>query len=196
MGYDAPFGLRWGMTLEEFQALQLPIAEQTERADMGLILLKTKTVPHPPPDTNHMIVVFNKEAGAGLVKVMWTSNFIEEDPSGRKGRELYDDIKKTLTNRVGQPPNSVAERTFERVYSKSSEFYECLKYGEECGRWVAIWQAAPGGDTCVEVKGLSHGSGVAQVQYEDLAFDQIKERFQQREDERRQRERESRQKAF
>ena len=196
VGYDAPFGLRWGMTIEEFRALQLPLVEQTERADMGLALLKTKRVPQTLPDTSYVIVVFDNETGARLVKVIWRSNIIKEDPSGRKGRELYDDVKKALIDRVGLPPMSIAEGVFERVYRKSDEFYECLKSGWECGRWVTEWQAEPGGGASLTIKGLGHGTGLVKVYYADLGFDHVMEHFKQREAERRQREQESRQKGF
>ena len=142
-----------------------------------------------PSDTDHIVVMLSKEAG--LVKIIWTSRPIEEDRSGRKGRQLYDDIKKSLTTRFGQGPTKVLEWTGQRLYSNRDQFYECLLSGRECGRWATLWVVKPGKEegALLEIEGRRRGADFITVQYQGPAFETVSQHIQRREQE-------SRQKAF
>lgn len=156
----APFGLQWGMDVADLGALDINI-ESTTRSG-NLTVVNVRETPQSFDDTYLVNLLFAKDYG--LVKVRWMSNDIENDITGKQGRQIFRGIKGSLAASYGEPTDE-AQVIGARLYDQDDEFYQCLAY-RGCGVWSAIWEQKPSGGILLSIEGLGAGKGFVQLDFE------------------------------
>ncbi len=168
---NAPFGLTWGMT--EAQVAQLVEVEIKEEIKSDLPLgvtgiLQATSLPKnlTIAEFYHLIFVTEKH----LQKISMSSKDIEDDVSGRKGKEQYEKIKTSLKKKYGSPI-AEHESSGRKLWDEWDEFYQCLKY-DGCGIWASIFEDEKSGMMIgLELKGLKRGRGFIQLGYEGPSWE-------------------------
>jgi hypothetical protein len=156
----APFGLKWGMQIADLKAAGITTHSTSKTGDLTVVT--AKEVPNAFADTYLVSMLFDRELG--LVKVRWTGNNIEDDPTGRQGRAKYAEMKKFVAESYGKPTDETMV-VGARLFDQEDEFYQCLSY-DGCGVWSALWEQQPSGGVLLSIEGLGTGKGFVQVDFE------------------------------
>lgn len=99
----------------------------TPPAGMARYMVSFHAVPKPHP-------AFKSYSGAwtpeqGLVKIFASSDRFEDEPSCQSSRELYERVKRQLTQVYGQPELTEFIGT-DAIWPQDDEFYSSLSHGE------------------------------------------------------------------
>lgn len=78
------------------------------------------------------------------------------DPTGSAGKERFEALTSTLTEKYGKPSDKY-QTVGNKLFKEYDEFYQCLA-NSGCGMWISIY-APVDKDISVELKGLRRGSG-------------------------------------
>lgn len=165
--YEAPFGLKWGMSIEDAKSLNI---EMDENKDDGVVVAyKVSVLPSQPPGTDFAILIFSK--ARGLQKVLWNSTDIREDSNGVKGREEFKSYQSILEEKYGKPESkNMIKKTGLKLYKEADEFYQCLHY-DGCGYWMAMWNLKTM-TVLLEIRSSGRrGNGWLQIAYEGPEWD-------------------------
>jgi hypothetical protein len=161
-----PFGLKWGMPLNQLSALGVKVKATSKTGDLTIVT--AEKVPDAYPDTKVVSLLFDRHLG--LVKVRWASTDIEDDPTGTQGRSKYSEMKKLVSESRGTPSDETLV-VGARLFDQEDEFYQCLGY-EGCGVWSALWDQKPSGGVLLSIEGMGTGKGFVQVDYESADWQQ------------------------
>ena len=174
--YPAPFGLQWGMSMEEVTAMGVELTPHPSKKDV----YSAAALPKNLSDAEIYILRFKR--GFGLVRVGALTSAITLDLDGAQGKERYNRLKTAVSNIYGKP-DMVRERTgAARVFDDSNQFYECLLF-DGCGYWVSFWgKQKSGGNILLEIRGLERGSGRVDLFFESAALDAAEEREKEKND--------------
>ena len=165
-GVQAPFGLSWGMSRAEFTH---GISCKTNHS---LVECRSLSVPKPLGDADHYTLIF--DMAQGLVKVRYTSETIEKDPYGYRGKQRFNELKVALTKKYIDARKQELIVMHKRIFIEPDEFYECLNY-QGCGEYT--WVATPGaGAIALKLNGDYRGKGRVTLEYEsDYWMDALKQ---------------------
>jgi hypothetical protein len=166
---EAPFGLEWGMQVGDLTALDIAIQSTTKSGNLAVVTV-TET-PEALDDTYLVTLWFDNELG--LVNVRWTSNKIEADTSGERGRRKYTETRRFIVENYGEPTDE-ALVIGARLFDQDDEFYQCLAY-EGCGVWSAIWEQEPAGGILLSIEGMDPGTGFVQLYFESEGWTAVNE---------------------
>jgi hypothetical protein len=158
-GNDAMFGLKWGMSRAEVQKLGVSLESKEE--GNGIATYRTASLPKNLSDIDFYILFF---ANDRLVKISAVGDTIENDPSGREGKERYEALKASLTDKYGSGKSS--EITGVSLYKDYDEFYQCLNYSG-CGMWATIFNTEDR-VMLVEIEGVGRGTGYITIKAESV----------------------------
>ena len=174
--YPAPFGLQWGMSIEEVTAMGVTLTPHPSKKDV----YSAKALPKNLSDGEIYILRFKR--GFGLVRVGALTSAITLDLDGAQGKERYNRLRTAISNIYGDP-DEVHERTgAARVFDDSNQFYECLLFAG-CGYWVSFWgKQKNDGNILLEIRGLERGSGRVDLFFESAALDTAEEREKEEND--------------
>ena len=164
-----PFGLRWGMTVEDVKA-QANVVPTNERKEGNFISYRLSSVPSPVSIAEQYLVIFHRSTG--LQKATLVSKDFTGDPTGRDGKETYASIKSALIAKYGQPKTEF-ESTGNRLYKEVDEFYQCLRYSG-CGAWASFWEPdETRGHIALQLRGTGRGVGYLTIGYESRNWNQL-----------------------
>lgn len=165
---DAPFGLAWGMTKAD--VTRLGVILEPHSAHNGIEILKTSKLPK-----NLSIAegyALSLDGKHNLQRIQMLSKNIDNDPTGRGGKNKYADLKKSLINKYGQPTFGT-EKVGVKLWDEADEFYQCLAYSG-CGMWASGWELKESGLTILlQLKGLGRGNGYIDLTYEGPKWSDI-----------------------
>lgn len=146
----APFGLSWGQTQAQVQALGIALSDcETDDTDT---VCDADKVPMPPPHASidFYRVRFDKTDG-GLASVTFATTTIKNDADGAKGKAIYETLRQDMVAAYGD----ASARTEKTEPASPLGFYECLKV-DGCGTWRSEWF---GGQMVLSIKGYEPGQG-------------------------------------
>ena len=176
--YSAPFGLQWGMSIEEVAAMGVELTPHPSKKGV----YSATALPKNLSDAEIYILRFKR--GFGLVRVGALTSAITLDLDGAQGKERYNRLRTAIRKLYGNP-DMVREKTGAlRVFDDSNQFYECLLF-DGCGYWVSFWgkqKTGGGGNILLEIRGLEPGKGRVDIFFESAAFDAAEEREKQEND--------------
>ena len=158
--FPSPFGLDWGMSHAELQAVGFSAPKSLEDFEYATSVSTPK--PWSQGDSYFVLTYKNK-----LVKAFVESKPITNDVYGSKGKELYRSVKNILTEKYGNA-SSEFEHTGITLYDESDEFYQCLAYSG-CGGYMSSFEVS-GGHIQVSIEGGRRGEGAVKITYESPAF--------------------------
>jgi hypothetical protein len=161
--FDAPFGLKWGASIEDTLAHCYGIKGRTKKDNMTFV--SVKTTPKNIEGTDKITLVFGDKLG--LIKIVWIGDNINNDVLGTKGRRKYEEFKSILTNKYAKPAK-LLEYSGLILFKNGDEFYQCLKY-DGCGIYLSYWKLDEG-EIFLQLKGLFRGIGFMEVMYEHKNF--------------------------
>lgn len=159
-GNDAMFGLTWGMSPKEVQSRGVVLTKKS--SDGTIEVYSAKSLPKNISDVDFYTLVF---ANGRLVKLSAAGETITNDQLGSEGKERYQTLKQTLTEKYGKPSDS-SEIFGVKLYKDSDEFYQCLRYSG-CGMWASLYKTSDR-VISVELKGLGPGRGYISVVAESV----------------------------
>ncbi|NOS98753.1 MAG: hypothetical protein HOP25_09830 [Methylotenera sp.] len=162
---DGPFGLSWGSTESKVKSMGVTLIKTTSSGNVNVYT--STSLPKNISFAESYTLLFNPSQG--LQKVTVVSKNINNDITGREGKELYETVKSQLTTKYSTPPKST-ELTGLKLWKEYDEFYQCLKYSG-CGLWVSLWEAP--NPIALELKGINRGTGFLRLTYEGPAWSQI-----------------------
>lgn len=166
--YEAPFGLRWGMSTEQVKTLVGKYSQAEPRADRpGISIIHFGAAPKTPARTALITALFS--ADVGLVKLVWQSEEIDNDVYGIKGKSFYSQIKNIIKEKYTSGDSKETEIVGVKLYNEADEFYQCLKYAG-CGAWSLFRRPDSGGIIAVQLRGVRRGVGYVAVSYESPQF--------------------------
>lgn len=123
---DAPFGFKWGQTVNETVAQNLKNSDV--RGDESLVsFIHADSAPEPVQYKGRYFLTFYPEFG--LTTASFLTEVDEESVFFNQGRVIYNQINKKLEEKYG-PPSKVDEN----VERDGAEFYSCIKE-KGCGKW-------------------------------------------------------------
>lgn len=154
-GDEAMFGLRWGMTPIQVQALGVTLIK-TEN-DRGLDLYHTTSLPKNISDADSYSLIFSN---GRLVKLWVVTKNITEDPTGAKGKERFGAFRSAIAAKYGESTHNT-QIAGVALYKEWDEFYQCLAYSG-CGMWASFFETS---DKVVgiEIKGIRRGIGYIEI---------------------------------
>ncbi len=130
----APFGLKWGMSLEEIKPLIGKITLNKVAGRLRTVL--TTNVKDAYASTKVAYLIF--DAKYGLIRVDWLSRYIIKDNDGSIGKKIIQIIKKDIESKHGKATHS-AYSINEKVRKKRG-FYACIgDRANNCGNWSDSW---------------------------------------------------------
>lgn len=165
---EAPYGFRWGENLSEITGTG--VTGQIEQDDGLAQLFVAKSLPKPADGTNFARLVVSKKFG--LQRIIWVSNALSNDPSGRNGMDLFAKMKASLSEDYGVP------RTDEEELIGRQPFYKCLAI-DGCGSYAAIWRTAET-DVRMRLIGTDEGFGWLEITYLGPYWSDVVEAMQKR----------------
>lgn len=172
---EYPFGLRWGMTLEEVKPLcgelistmtrERPTYEKDTTSKVTLVMVKSlkKTIGLGESEFVHFI--FDHEHG--LEEIDWRSTPIENyqfDEAKKKYNELLD----LLTSNYGEPPTVKRFSGYDSFDDKSKLFDCSPKIGTLCGSVDNIWAEEKYGAAVVSLGTYRSGISYISLHYYSL----------------------------
>lgn len=165
--YDAPFGLTWGQSAPEVEDLgvKLTFNEKSGR----LSFYRATSLPENYSKADFYDLVFDEEYN--LQKIRMAGDDINNDITGKKGKEIYTELKGILENKYGSPEIEL-ERIGMELYDEYDEFYQCLEY-DGCGHFGSHFEIKNGGSVTIELKGLSKGTGYIDITYEGPDWSEV-----------------------
>lgn len=164
---EAPFGLKWGMHLNDLDGLGVKINSTSKSGNLTIV--NAKTMAQAFPDTATVNMLFDNQAG--LVKVRWISAAVSDDLDGTKGRVKYGEMKKLVIQNRGNPSDETMV-VGARLFDQEDEFYQCLSY-DGCGVWSSLWEQKPSGGVLLSIEGEGPGKGFVQVDYESADWQKV-----------------------
>ncbi|WP_145562697.1 hypothetical protein [Yersinia aldovae] len=124
---QAPFGFKWGQSVEDVKNLNLPNFKLDGEANTVQIV-STDGSPSKAYDAERFILVFIPPLG--LTNVKMYSKLVDENSFYfNNGRNLYSKLSSMLEEKYG-PPKKVTEK----ADRDGDSFYNCLQE-ESCGVW-------------------------------------------------------------
>ncbi|MBR7782677.1 hypothetical protein [Undibacterium luofuense] len=166
---DAMFGLKWGMTKNDFEKLGIAIV--LKKKQENLTIYKSSSVPKPLSGFSEYSYVFSDEK---LVKIVATGDTIFDDAFGEKGKERFSNLHDALTQKYGEQETGTKTVGL-KLYKESDEFYECLRY-QGCGMWTAIFKTNSK-SIVLDLVGVARGKGYVNIMVE--AVPEFKDAIQQ-----------------
>jgi len=162
LAQDAAFGLKWGMSKELVE--KTGVALTRTGGEGNLEIFRTTSVPIPVSIGESYTLTFHQSWG--LQKIIMRSKKIQNDPTGREGKEQYNNLKVALSEKYGNPKDTT-EYFGLRLFKEFDEFYLCLRYAG-CGGWMTTWNADPNlrGMIGLQIRGLSRSEGSILLSYE------------------------------
>ena len=167
---NAPFGFSWGMNQKQIKSMGINFIEK-ETIWRRAIKVKIDNAPKKPTNTDYMQLFIDPEFG--LVKILWVSNILENDPEGIKGKKLYDKLKQIMTYKYGIPKKEF-EKTGVQIYKKADEFYKCLQ-DDACGFWYSYWELEDIMNFNLTLEGISDRKGRVVLSYEGNDLKKVQE---------------------
>ena len=157
---DGPFGLQWGDTAQELREKGLTLSD-TKRDGLFSIYRTTSMPKNISIAESYSMIIHDR---FGLQKVSVISKNIENDPTGREGKQIYNEFKSAISEKYGAASTSI-ERTGAKLYQEFDEFYQCLNHSG-CGYWTSVWDLKDKGTIGIYLKGLSRAKGYIVITYE------------------------------
>lgn len=169
--YEAPFGLKWGMTEKDLKkiGIKITVRDPTDVIDGKLVELTN--VKNIPSDTESIFAIISNSEG--VVKIVWVGKTIDSDLTGGTGKKRYFELKSLLTKKYGTPKSD--ERVGITLYDQPDEFYQCLMY-LGCGGYLSLFHPPDGGSVLLRINGVQRGAGYITVGYESAAFAELSEK--------------------
>lgn len=128
---DAPFGLKWGESVNSLLKRNLNEAKVSGSEDT-IMFVNSKSAPDPAPYNGRYHFAFLPDIG--LYAVSYSAWVDENGVFFNQGKEVYNSISKKLQEKYG-PPSAIRES----VKRDGIEFYSCLKE-DGCGEWSRDYQ--------------------------------------------------------
>lgn len=148
---EAPWGLTWGQSKAEVEALGVALTDCTVKDDVEVC--DAASVPDGPPSAEFYRLRFRN--GTALVWVSYASTTILGDEDGAKGKALYEELRSAIAERYGDGTRE------ETVEGPPAGFYDCLMT-EGCGVWRSAWS---GTDIQLVMHGVKAGEGYILLAY-------------------------------
>lgn len=154
-GDEALFGLRWGMSVSEIKVSGATLTKT--KAERNLETYKATSLPKNISDAESYLLIFSN---GKLVKLRAVSKDIDGDPTGSRGKERFEAIRSSLTQKYGVPTVNY-QSTGIKLYKDADEFYQCLAFSG-CGMWASAYETKDK-MVSVELKGLRRGTGFIDI---------------------------------
>ena len=175
MAGDGPFGIIWGKSISETEALGVSCGEKVKKD--RFTICKTTKLPKNLSISEQYALYFDKKYN--LQKVTMVSKDITGDIYGSDGKEKYADLKTKLSKKYGEPTNSL-EYVGGKLWNEADEFYQCLAY-PGCGAYVSLFQSKSGVAVVLELEGLGRGRGYISITYEGPSWSDAVDAYKNKE---------------
>ena len=127
---DAPFGFKWGQTIQQTIDQKLAGTKVNNTGFVGFI--SADTAPKPASFEGRYFLGFM--GGLGLTSVSFSTPVEANGYFFNQGRKVYGDMSQKLEQKYGSPVEIK-----EKVSRDGADFYECIK-DESCGTWQRKYQ--------------------------------------------------------
>ncbi len=127
---DAPFGFKWGQTIQQTIDQKLAGTKVNNTGFVGFI--SADTAPKPASFEGRYFLGFM--GGLGLTSVSFSTPVDANGYFFNQGRKVYGDMSQKLEQKYGSPVEIK-----EKVSRDGADFYECIK-DESCGTWQRKYQ--------------------------------------------------------
>ncbi|WP_145574174.1 hypothetical protein [Yersinia alsatica] len=124
---QAPFGFKWGQSVEDVKKLSLPDFKVDGEANTVQIV-STDGAPSKVYDAERFLLVFMPHLGLTNIK-MYSKSVDENSFYFNNGRSLYLKLSSMLEEKYGIP-----KKITEKADKDGDDFYFCLQ-DESCGVW-------------------------------------------------------------
>lgn len=171
-GADAPFGLQWGVSLDEVVAQGVVIEEGAAstlgRMESDLIadyqIYSTTSIEGGNDSYSGYHLYFSPDNGLEMVTAV--SEVLDADYSAKRGREVYQSVKSQLTEQYGEPYYQQEELHNRRgMESKPLVMYGCL-VSNQCGYWMSAFSYPDGQiSALLDLRGIDRSTGVVMTHY-------------------------------
>lgn len=127
---DAPFGFKWGQTIQQTVDQKLAGTKVDDSGFIGFI--SADTAPAPASFNGRYFLGFI--GGLGLTSVSFSTPVDTNGYFFNEGKVVYGDMDQKLHQKYGSPVEIKEE-----VSRDGAEFYECIK-NDSCGIWQRKFQ--------------------------------------------------------
>jgi hypothetical protein len=158
LAQEAPFGFRWGQSLDELAAAGVKGAIRQDEENISV--LQSGSVSGAGDDTDLVRLIVDRHFG--LQRIEWASKNLGDDPSGQKAVALYHKMKTILSDEYGAPRSS-AEEIGVVTYTGPDDFFKCLAT-DGCGAYASVWRSGYS-DVAMHLVGTSAGKGWLEIVY-------------------------------
>lgn len=158
LAQEAPFGLRWGATIEELKIRG--VTGDVVLDDGSIRTVQARSVSGAPADTGSVRLIVHRQYG--LQRIVWQSRDLSDDPSGNKALTAYQKLKASMTDLYG-PTKSAEEELPSGLAAVPAGFFLCLAE-DGCAAIVSVWRTADV-DVRVRLVGTTTGTGWLEAIY-------------------------------
>jgi len=159
----APFGLTWGMSVEESRELGVILTSFPSKHMPEVDQYKVDELPKDLSNADFYFLDFDDEYG--LQRITMASDRIYNDVYGDEGKKAYLSLRKSLEEKYGEPSPSY-EMIGLALWKEADEFYQCLNY-EGCGYWRSFFSVEDSRERIIfELKGVGRGEGYLLLDYQ------------------------------
>ena len=130
-----PFGVDWGMSVSSLNAAGADCTLNERNVD-GFDRYECSKLIKPFSNADFFLVYAHPTQGVQRISMLGET--ITDDPSGIRGLERYNNYKRALAKRYGEPADTY-EYQGQDLYLAADEFYECLDHSG-CGSYMSIFQ--------------------------------------------------------
>lgn len=146
----APWGLTWGQSKAEVEALGVTLVECEMKDDTEVC--NAATLPDGLPGADFFRLRFRN--GQELVAATFASATIHDDRDGEKGKALYEELRAGVVADYGE---GIRDETADVLLG----FYDCLNT-EGCGQWRSAWS---GTDVQLSLRAIKSDEGYVMLNY-------------------------------
>ncbi len=160
---DAPFGFKWGQTVEDIKKESLPGFKVSGNTDSTQFIV-VKQSPEVEVDADYFLLFLSPSQGLDGVN-MFSKGVDSESFYFNEGKSLYGKLSSMLEEKYGKPV-----KVIEKVEKDGDDFYFCLQE-KSCGSW-SRWYEKDGVRIELSVKSTpgdlmaSQPKGLIEVAYE------------------------------
>jgi len=159
-------GLAWGQTQKSLSAKKYTLTNCLTNKK----ITACDVTQHVEGIAHDMMYILFFEANDGLQKLQMPIRYIEDDPTGEKGIDLYAQLKEAMKEKYGEPKSY--EYVGKKLYTGAKEFYQCLQY-KGCGTWSSFWSLPNDDFAYISLIGAEKESAYLVLFYESKRWQEI-----------------------
>lgn len=154
------FGLYWGMTAKELK-MDGVVLDNLSSGNPHIEVYNVGDLPQALGDAKSYKIWLADNAG--LQRITVTGEPVMKDQTGDKSKQRYEELKKILGERFGEPVKS-KEYSGRRKYEEYYEFNQCLRHSD-CGKWATYFRSG-GTSVLLQLRAIDRDRGYYELIFE------------------------------